>query len=164
MSKERVAIYPGTFDPLTNGHLDLIRRAGKLFDQLIVAVAQHSGKDTLFSRVERVDLIKACTQDLDFVSVEPFSGLTVEFARNRGVTVVVRGMRVVSDFEYEFQMALSNRKMWPELETAFLLTNEQYSYMSSSLVRQVARLDGDLSPFVPPLIQEAILKKVRGGE
>ncbi|OQY28027.1 MAG: pantetheine-phosphate adenylyltransferase [Candidatus Cloacimonetes bacterium 4572_55] len=162
MNIKRTAIYPGTFDPLTNGHLDLIQRSGKLFDELIIAVARHSGKKTMFTLEERVELIKKCTADLDYTTVESFSTLTVEFARKRGVSVVVRGMRVLSDFEYEFQMALSNRKMWSELETAFLLTNEAFSYMSSSLVRQVATLNGDLTPFVPLIVKKAILKKLHG--
>ncbi len=161
MSERRKAIYPGTFDPLTNGHYDLIQRAGKLVDELIVGVAGHTGKDTLFTLEERVELIKKCTADLTHVTVMPFSGLTVEFARTMGVSIIVRGMRLVSDFDFEFQIALSNRKMWPELETAFLLTNEAHSYTSSSLVRQVARFNGDLAPFVPAAIVDDIKAKAR---
>ena len=164
MAKPRTAIYPGTFDPLTNGHYDLIVRAGHLFDRLIIAVAQHSGKSTLFSQEERVELVRRCTEHLPFVEVRPFHGLLVNFAKELGVTIIVRGMRVVSDFEFEFQIALSNRKMWPELETAFLLTNENYSYMSSSLVRQIGRLKGNLKPFVPPIVEEAMSKKLSSME
>ena len=160
MSCSRTAIYPGTFDPLTNGHLDLIRRAGHLFDQLIVAVARHTGKETLFDEHERVELVKRCTVDLDFVQVTPFSGLLVEFARQQNISIIVRGMRATSDFDFEFQIALSNRKMWPELETTFLLTSEAFSFMSSSLVRQVARLGGNLTPFVPSVIKDAITGKI----
>ena len=155
------AIYPGTFDPLTLGHLDLIQRAAVIFDRLIVAVVASSKKKTFFTLEERVAAVKAAVQDLPNVEVEPFDGLLVGYARQRGVHVVVRGLRAYSDFEYEFQMALTNRKLAPEIETLFLMPKENLSYISSSVVREVAEHGGPLDDFVPPAVKALIAKKFR---
>jgi pantetheine-phosphate adenylyltransferase len=155
------AIYPGSFDPVTRGHEDLIRRAAGIFTELTVAVAEPTGsKPLLFSMEERVELIRHAVEDLDNVMVEPFEGLLVDYATSRGCTVLVRGVRAFSDFEYEFQMALMNRKMTPEVETVFLMPSEEYSYVSSSLVREVASLGGDIHPFVSPQVAAALQQKL----
>lgn len=143
------AIYPGTFDPPTLGHIDLIKRAARIFDRLIVAVATGEHKNVLLELDHRVELMRRCLEGLDNVTVEPFEGLLVDFARSRGARVLVRGIRAFSDFEFEFQMALTNRKMASEIETIFLMPKEEYSYVSSSVVREIAALGGDTSPFVP---------------
>lgn len=154
-----VAIYPGTFDPMTLGHVDLAQRAARLFDRLIVAVAAGAGKGPLFSLAERVAMARGLTRELPNVEVDSFDGLLVDYAHGRGVRVVVRGVRAFSDFEYELQMALSNRKMAADVETLFLMPTEAYSYLSSSIVREVASLGGDTREFVPPLVQEALRNK-----
>jgi pantetheine-phosphate adenylyltransferase len=150
------AIYPGTFDPVTLGHLDVITRAAQIFDRVIVAVAKGTKKRTWFSHQERVRLMKASTRGLRGVEVVPFDGLLMEFAHKSGVHVVVRGLRAFSDFEYEFQMALTNRKMAPDVETLFLMTSEAHSYVSSTTVREIAELGGDTSMFVPAVVQRAL--------
>ena len=151
-----VAVYPGSFDPLTNGHLDIIRRGTRLFDRLLVAVLENEGKSPLFSVAERVDLIKRCTKDMDGVEVHSFSGLLVDFMRDEGATVVVRGIRAVSDYEYELQMALMNRELSPMTETIFMLPAVEYTYVSSRLVKEVFRLGGDVARLVPPLVLESL--------
>ena len=159
------AIYPGTFDPVTLGHEDLISRAARIFDRVTVAVAREaSGKEAIFSTEERIELIREGVQNLDGVQVELFDGLLVDYVRSNPGSVLVRGLRAFSDFEYEFQMALMNRKMSPEVETMFLMTKEDFSYVSSSLVREVARLGGDVSHFVSPHVGEALRIKFGGGE
>lgn len=158
---KRTAIYPGTFDPLTLGHLDVIRRAAKVVDELIVAVAARPNKNALFSLEERVALARASVKGLRNVKVESFRGLLVTYARRRNVHVLVRGLRAFSDFEYEFQMALSNRKLAPDVETMFLMTSEAHSYISSSVVREVAELGGDTSELVPPAVQAALKRKLK---
>lgn len=159
------AIYPGSFDPLTWGHHDLIVRAARMFEQVIVAVAEDTtGKRTLFSTEERVELIRASIPDLANVVVEPFSGLLVSYARRRGPRVLVRGIRAFSDFEYEFQMALLNRTMEPEIETVFLLPKEENSFVSSSWVREAAGLGGDVSSLVPAPVWRALTEKLGHGE
>lgn len=160
--KKRAAIYAGTFDPLTLGHLDLIERAAHIFDRLIVAVAEHSRKNPLFSMDERLELARAVVRHLPNVEVDRFSGLLVDYARKKGVHVLVRGLRVFSDFEFEFKMALTNRAMTPEVETLFLMTKEDYSFLSSSTVREVAELGGHTEQFVPPVVHAALKRKLSG--
>jgi len=155
----RTALYPGTFDPITNGHLDLIKRASRIFDHLVVAVADNPAKETLLTREERVSLLKASVKGLKNVEVRHFSGLTVEYARKLKVTAIIRGLRVFSDFEYEFQMALMNRKLVPEVETVFLVPSEQYTYVSSSLIKDIATFGGNISGFVPPPVAKKLKEK-----
>lgn len=157
-----IAIYPGTFDPITNGHIDLVRRAARLFDDVILGVAVYPGKSPLFSLEERVDLAKQALKDADNVEVVGFDGLLVEFARTQRAQAVVRGLRAVSDFEFEFQLAAMNRKLAPELESLFLTPAEEYAFISSSLVREVAQLGGDVSAFVPPAVRTALSRRLRG--
>lgn len=145
----RGAIYPGSFDPVTFGHLDVISRATHLFDSVIVAVATGEGKHPLFTVADRIQMLKESTSDSPGIEVVPLNGLLVDFARERGIFTVIRGLRAVSDFEFEFQMALMNRKLESRLETVFLTPKEDYTYLSSRIVKEVARLGGDVSPFVP---------------
>jgi len=153
------AIYPGTFDPITNGHIDLVVRASKLFDRIIVAVAINPSKKPTFTLEERVDLAKQTLAGIDNVEICGFEGLLVDVAKQRGANVIIRGLRAVSDFEHEFQLAGMNRKMQPEVETLFLTPAEQFSYISSSLVREIATLVGDVSQFVAPCVKAALLLK-----
>jgi len=153
------ALYPGTFNPLTRGHEDLVRRASKLFDRVVVAIAASPGKSPLFSLEERVELAEAVLSDVSGVSVTGYDGLTVEFARAHGLDVIVRGLRAVSDFEYEFQLATMNRHLTDEVETVFLTPTEQYTFVSSSLVREIAALGGDVSAFVHPQVAAALEAK-----
>ena len=155
---KRIAVYPGSFDPMTKGHEDLIRRSLEFVDQLIVAVAVNVAKQPLFSLEERVALIKAAVTD-ERVSVQSFEGLLAEFAKKVGASVIVRGLRAVSDFEYEFQMALMNRNLAPKIETVFLVPAFDLTYLSSSLVREVARFGGDVSSLVHPAVQKALKRK-----
>ena len=148
----KTGIYAGTFDPVTNGHLDILKRSLQVFDRIIVAVAGASPKDTFFSPEDRVEMLESAAEKLDGVEVIPFSGLLVEFAREKGATAVIRGLRVVSDFEYEFQMALMNRRLDRELETVFMMPSEEYTYLSSSLIKEIASAGGDISQFVPPIV------------
>ena len=156
----RRAIYPGSFDPVTNGHLDVIERARKLFDEVIVAVAINDQKHPLFAPDERLAMLRQAIT-IDAVRVAPMEGLLVEFAASEGAHAVVRGLRAISDFEFEFQMALMNRKLDPEIETIFLMPKEEYTYLSSRIVKEIAKLGGDVSAFVPPLVAEALAKKFR---
>jgi pantetheine-phosphate adenylyltransferase len=153
------AIYAGTFDPLTMGHMDLVERAADIFDKLILAVAVHSAKQTLFTLDERLAMAREAVAGMKKVTVVPFEGLLVAFARTRGVHVLIRGLRAYSDFEYEFQMALTNRKLAPEIETLFMMPKENHSYVSSSTVKQVAELGGDIADFVPVVVQRALEEK-----
>jgi pantetheine-phosphate adenylyltransferase len=155
----RTAIYAGTFDPITLGHLDVIQRAAKVVDKLILAVAVSSRKQPLFTLEERMALARASVEGIGNVEVDSFDGLLVEYARSRGVRLLIRGLRAFSDFEFEFQMALTNRKLAPDVETLFLMPNEDYSYVSSSTVREVAQYGGDVSQFVPKPVSEALAKK-----
>ncbi len=155
------AIYPGSFDPVTNGHLDVVERARKLFDEVIVAVAQNDEKQPLFSLEERLDMLKQTVGTIDNVRVAQFGGLLVEFARAEQAAAVIRGLRAVSDFEFEFQMALMNRKLESRVETIFLMPKEEYTYLSSRLVREIARLGGDVSKFVPGVVAAALGKKFK---
>jgi pantetheine-phosphate adenylyltransferase len=157
------AIYPGTFDPLTNGHLDLIARGAKIVDELVVAILRNSEKGTpLFTVPEREAMIREATQGLGNVSVATFDGLLVDFARSQGAKAVLRGIRAISDYEYEFQMAMMNRKLDPELETLFMMPAEKYTYVSSRLIKGVFHLGGDVSSLVPPLVMDRLKSKVPG--
>ncbi|MCL5288669.1 MAG: pantetheine-phosphate adenylyltransferase [Acidobacteria bacterium] len=158
--KQVLAIYPGSFDPVTNGHLDLIERGSKLFDRLVVAVLQNLEKDPLFSVPERVEMLREVTRPWANVEVDVFDGLLVEYARRRKAQALLRGIRAISDYEYELQMAMMNRKMEPNIETVFMMPSVKYSYLSSRLVREVARLHGPLKDLVPPLVEERIRAKV----
>lgn len=162
MSQKSV-LYPGTFDPVTNGHHDLIRRAAELFDQVVVAVASDTGKQSAFTRDERVALVKTVVIDIPNVEVTGFSGLTVEFAKSRGIRAILRGLRAVSDFEFEFQMAAMNRHLGPEVETLFLTPSEHFTFISSSLVRQVASLGGNVGDLVHPAVAAALQKRYSKG-
>jgi len=152
-------VYPGTFDPITNGHIDLIQRASLLFDRIVVAVAVDTDKDTAFSIDRRVDLAEQVLRGLSQVEVVCFSGLLVRFARDHGTPVIMRGLRAVSDFEYELQLAALNRRMAPDIETLFLTPAEQCAHISSSLVREIARLGGDVSTFVAPVVHAALQER-----
>lgn len=155
------AMYPGTFDPITLGHDDLVRRACRLFDRVVVAIAANPSKEPLFTLDERVELVRASLQDLENVEVSGYDGLTVDFAREHGLGVIVRGLRAVSDFEYEFQLANMNRHLAVEVETAFLTPNENYNFVSSSLVREICSMGGDISEFVSPVVNDALIKRCR---
>jgi len=155
-----IAIYPGSFDPVTNGHLDLIERASKLFDRLVVALLLNPDKEPLFSVEERVEMLQEVVKRLRNVEVDTFGGLLVDYARRKKARVLLRGIRAVSDYEYELQMALMNRQLEPQLETVFMLPAEAYSYLSSRLVREVARLGGSVKGLVPPAVEARIRAKV----
>jgi pantetheine-phosphate adenylyltransferase len=154
----RKAIYPGTFDPVTYGHLDVIKRAAALFDRLYIAVAGSEDKKPLFSVQDRISMIREVVKDYDNVEVESFEGLVVDYAVKKQVKVVIRGLRMISDFEYEFQMALTNRKLNPAIETVFMMPNEAYAYLSSRLIKEVSQLGADVSNFVPANVE----KKLKG--
>ncbi len=157
------ALYPGTFDPPTNGHVDLITRGAKLFDHLIVGVLINPVKNPLFTVEERVEMLKEVTSSLGNVSVATFNGLMVEFARQRGVSAVMRGIRAISDYEYEFQMALMNRRLAPELETVFLQPAGRYSFISSRMLKEVFSLGGDVTGLVPPNVLKRLRARINGG-
>jgi len=158
--KPVIAVYPGSFDPVTNGHLDLIERGAQIFDQLIVAIAGNLEKDPLFGVKERVEMLEAVTFELKNVEVAVFDGLLMNFAREQNARVILRGIRAVSDYEYELQMAMMNRKIEPEIETVFMLPGEAYSYLSSRLVKELARLGGPVKDLVPPIVEERLRAKV----
>jgi len=155
------AIYPGTFDPVTYGHIDLIKRAQEIFSELTVAVAHNPQKKPLFSVKERVGMLKKATQDLKGITIDDFDGLVIDYARRQKAKVLIRGLRMISDFEYEFQMALTNRKLDPHIETIFLMPQESYSYLSAKLLKEAASLGADLSCFIPDFVEEALKKKLR---
>ena len=157
-----VAVYPGSFDPVTNGHLDVIKRAKAIFENVVVAVAHNINKNGLFTAEERIELISNAVGDDPQVEVEAFSGLLVDYVQRRG-GVVIRGLRAVADFEYEFQLALMNRRLAPSIDTVFLIIDERSFYISSSLVREVARFGGDVSDFVPAGVKEALAAKFEAG-
>ncbi len=156
---KNIALYPGTFDPVTLGHVDIAKRATGLFENLMVAVADNPEKRTLFSVEERMELLQGSLLDVEKVTVTSFAGLTVQFAKSIGAAAIIRGLRAVSDFEFEFQMALMNRKLEPDVEAVFLMPKEKYSFISSSLVKDIAKRGGDISGFVPPPVVEALLRK-----
>lgn len=157
----QIALYPGTFDPVTNGHIDLIVRAHEIFHDVIVAVAHNPHKKPIFSVKERVAMLKQATSGMDAVTVTHFDGLVVDFARKMKAKVLVRGLRMLSDFEYEFQMALTNRKLSSDIETIFLMPHESYSYLSAKLIKEAASLGADLSSFVPDFVGKALREKLR---
>ena len=157
----RIAVYPGSFDPITNGHLDIIERASRVYDTLVVGVLSNAIKTPLFSAENRVEMIRLVTKHLDNVEVDTFTGLLVDFAASKNATVIVKGLRTVADFEYEFQMALLNKALNPEYETMFMMTNTKYSYISSSMVKELAGFHGDLTGLVPCEIIETIEEKYK---
>jgi len=157
----RTVIYPGTFDPITNGHLDLIQRAARLFDCVIVAVAQDGGKNPLFSLSERLELVKRSIGELPNVEADLFEGLLVNYVEKRGGQAILRGLRAVSDFEFEFQLALMNRKLNERVETIFMMPKESYTFLSSRIIKEIARLGGEVSHFVPPHVRAALAAKLR---
>ncbi|MGB9835562.1 MAG: pantetheine-phosphate adenylyltransferase [Candidatus Saccharicenans sp.] len=161
---ERKAIYPGSFDPITNGHVDIIQRGKKIFDKIIVGVLDNPKKSPLFTAAERVELIKQVFAQDPAVEVMSFDGLLVDFARKNGVNVVIRGLRAISDFEYEFQMALMNRKLAHEMETLFMMPSLKYSFLSSNIVKEVFQLGGCIKDLVPPLVEEALINKMRNSK
>lgn len=156
----RLAIYPGSFDPITNGHLDILTRALKLFDRVIISVARNSSKSPLFTEQERIALIRSVVGRNPRVTVDAFEGLLVEYAQAKNAAAIVRGLRAISDFEFEFQMALMNRKLNTSVETVFLMPNEKYTYLNSSIIREIARLGGDVRSFVPPVVYRALKRKM----
>jgi pantetheine-phosphate adenylyltransferase len=158
--KTSIAIYPGSFDPVTNGHLDLIERGEKMFDLLIVAVLRNTEKQPLFTLSERIEMLREVTKKWADVEVDIFEGLLIDYARKRSAGVILRGIRAVSDYEYELQMALMNRKLEPRLETVFMLPGETYSYLSSKLVREIAQHGGPLNGLVPPTVEQKLRAKV----
>ncbi len=153
------AIYPGTFDPFTNGHLDIVQRATSIFDEVIVTVAKNSTKQPLFSIEDRVEMIRESISDLPNARVDSFEGLLVDYTKRQNATIIIRGVRMISDFEFEFQMALMNRKLAEHITTVFLMPEERYTYLSSSIVREIAQLGGDCKPFVPLNIEKRLLEK-----
>lgn len=159
--KERIVICPGSFDPITNGHQDIIRRASTLFDRVIVLVSANVAKTPIFSIDERVALIETVCQGMDNVRVDKFNGLLINYVRDSGAVAIVKGLRAVSDFDYEFQMALTNRKLMASAETVFLTPNNDNMYLSSSVVRQIAQLGGDITTFVPECIVDTVLARMR---
>ena len=157
----KTAIYPGSFDPITYGHIDLIKRATHIFDEIIVAVAQNAGKRPLFSLNERLDMLKKATRGIKRIRVESFDGLVVAYARKKKVNVIIRGLRMISDFEYELQMALTNRRLAEDVETIFLMPSEGYSFLSSTLLKEAASLGADISSFVPKFVEKKLKEQLR---
>jgi pantetheine-phosphate adenylyltransferase len=155
-----VAVYSGTFDPITRGHLDIICRARNLFDHVIVAVADNLEKQPLFSKDERLQMVRLATRGMEGVTVDSFKGLLAHYVQEKGVAVIVRGLRAVSDLEHEFRMAFMNRSLVPQVETLFLMPSEDYTYLNSTVVKEVARLGGDVSQFVPPAVEERLRSKL----
>lgn len=161
MKDSVIAICPGSFDPVTNGHLDIITRASKMFNKLIVVVAYNSSKSCSFTPDERVEMIKKCIPNLENVEVDKFDGLLADYAAAKGATAIVKGLRAMSDFEYEFQMALTNKKLNPNVETLFLTTAAENMYLSSSMVKQIATMGGDIESFVPEVIKQDIINRIK---
>lgn len=160
---KRIAVYPGTFDPVTNGHLDITHRAARQFDRLIIAILSNQDKEPMFNLEERISLLQDSVRGLDNVEVDSFDGLLVDYAMKMGASMIVRGIRAMSDFEYELQMAMMNRRLQPGIEAVFMMPSETYSYLSSRLVREVARLGGDLEGLVPEVVREALLRRHPAG-
>ena len=158
---KKIAIYPGSFDPVTYGHIDLIKRAASIFEQLIVAVAHNSQKKTFFNVEERRVMLEEATRNFPNVQVDDFKGLLVDYARKKKAKVIIRGLRAISDFEFEFQMALTNRSLAGEIETLFLMPNEKYAYFSSRILREIVTLGADIKHFVPPYVKRELKKKLK---
>ncbi len=158
---EKIAVYPGSFDPITNGHLDIIKRASRVFDKVYVSILVNSSKNSAFSLDERIEMIKEVTTMYDNVVVDSFSGLLVNYLNQKNASVIIRGLRAVSDFEYEFQMALMNHKLEKNIETLFMMTSGKYSYLSSSIVKEIAQYEGNLKDLVPDVLIERITKKLK---
>lgn len=156
------AVYPGSFDPVTYGHIDIIKRAASIFDEIIVAVAHNLDKKPLFSVKERVGMLKGATKGIKNVKVDDFNGLVVDYVKKKDIHVIIRGLRMISDFEYEFQMALTNRKLDNSIETIFMMPREEYSYISSKLIKETAALGGNLKEFLPEFVAKELLRKLRG--
>lgn len=156
----RIAIYPGSFDPITNGHMDVIKRASKVFDKLIVAVVKNPSKISLFSIMERMEFIEKAVTGCPNIEVDHFEGLLIDYVKSKNAQVIIKGLRAISDFEYEFQMALMNRKLDPEIETLFMMTSHKYSYLSSSIVKEIGKLGGCIGDLVPEVILPDIQKKL----
>ena len=154
------AVYPGTFDPITKGHLDVINRAQKLFSKIVILVAHHNEKNPLFTVEDRRKMIKESVRGMKNVRVDSYDGLLVDYAKKKNIRVVIRGLRAISDFEYEFQMALMNRKLSPEVETIFLVPHESFTYLSSSLIKEIIEVGGDISHFVPPVVNKFLKKRL----
>jgi pantetheine-phosphate adenylyltransferase len=161
MIKGQGAIYPGSFDPVTNGHLDVIQRAARIFDRVIVAVADNTSKKALLSIIERVELLREATRGIKNVSVEAFDTLVIEYARKKRIKVIIRGLRMTSDFDYEFQIALTNRRLAEDIETVFLMPSEHVSFVSSSLLKEIAGLNADISSFVPRIVERKLKEQVK---
>ncbi|MEO0091945.1 MAG: pantetheine-phosphate adenylyltransferase [candidate division WOR-3 bacterium] len=157
----RKAVFPGSFDPITNGHIDVVKRALKLFDKIIIAVAKREEKSPIFTLAEREELIKKATKNISRIEVKSFEGLLVDFVRKEKACAIIRGLRTISDFDYEFQMALTNRKIAPEIETIFFLASEQYAYLSATLIKEIGRMGGDLKEFVPKPVLPALYQKLK---
>jgi pantetheine-phosphate adenylyltransferase len=157
----KIGVYPGTFDPITKGHVDILVRSTRVFDKVIVAVAPNPHKHPLFDLTERVEMAKQATRELDRVSVKPFEGLLVEFLRREGAQAIIRGLRAISDFEYEFQIALLNRKLAPAIETVFFMPSDEYAYLTSSIIKELARLGGPLKDFVHPGVAQRLEQRLR---
>jgi pantetheine-phosphate adenylyltransferase len=164
MGKEVIALYPGSFDPVTNGHLDIIDRASRLFDRVIVAVLRNLEKQPLFPTEERLQMLRDVTGRWEHVEVDSFEGLLVDFAIARKAQVILRGIRAVTDYDYEFQMALMNRRLQPDIETVFMMPAEAYSFISSSLVKEVSRLGGSVGGLVPPVVEDMLKRRMRERE
>jgi pantetheine-phosphate adenylyltransferase len=158
----RLAVYPGSFDPITNGHLDIIHRASRLFDQVIVAVGRQAAKKPLFSTAERVEIIQLMTADLPNVLVEGFDSLLAEYVKQKKANIIIRGLRAISDFDYEFQLALVTKKLNDNIETLFMMTNSEYSFLSSSIVKEIASYGGCVQDLVPPLVADRLRRKYKG--
>lgn len=156
----RIAVYPGSFDPITNGHLNIIERATNIFDKIIVGVANNPKKSTLFSAQERIDMIKEVTKNLEKVKIQSFSGLLIDFMKSNNASIIIRGMRAISDFEHESQMALMNKRLAPEIETIFMVTCSKYSYLDSSIVKEIASLNGCINQLVPEIVEKKLREKL----
>ncbi len=157
----KIAVYPGTFDPITNGHIDIIKRSLKIFDHVIIAVALNPKKAPMFKVSERIEMVKEATQDLSRIDVEPFEGLLVNYVKKKKATAIIRGLRAISDFEYELQMALMNRKLDQAIETVFLMPSEEYSYLTSTLIKEVASYSGETKGLVPPNVEKLLKDKFK---
>ena len=157
---KKIGVYPGTFDPITNGHMDILERATALFDEVIIAIAKDNYKNNLFNLEERIELVEQACQNFTNIQIAPFEGLLVDFVKNKGAQAIIRGLRAISDFDYEFQLALMNKRLEPKIETVFLMSSSKYSFLSSSIIKQVAQLEGTVQGLVPNQVDEALKKKL----